>query len=293
MLFVCAALALDPRTVAVIGASGNLGRKVVERLVSDGHTVRCLSRRPGRQPPQPNVQEVPGDVTDVASLEALMTGCCACLAVHGARRSSKLADLWTDAEQDKTHSRWVNLEGVRNIIAAGKATNCTRIVRVTGKGESPWSVFSILINGLGSFAKAYNYEGEALLRASDVDYTIVRPGVMKEQAPSSLALADDGRDLKVAPVSYAAIADLCVDCLDFPNTKRATLCAMTGGDATATTWSPLLSAVQPDRRAFAPSLLKEHKRAVALGGPALLALVAGFLSVVCASFVRLASLLFR
>ncbi|MEM9258035.1 MAG: hypothetical protein AAGA62_00225, partial [Bacteroidota bacterium] len=35
---------------------------------------------------------------------------------------------------------------------------------------------------------------------------------------------------------------------------------------------------------------KEHKRAVALGGPALLALVAGFLSVVCASFVRIKSL---
>ena len=142
MVFLVCALALDP--IAVIGSSGKLGTKVVERLVSDGHTVRCLMRRPG--PPHPNVQHVPGDVTDVASLLALMTGCRACLAVHGARRGSKLADLWTDAEQDKTHSRWVNFEGVRNIIDAGRATNCTRIVRITGKGESPWSIFSILIH---------------------------------------------------------------------------------------------------------------------------------------------------
>jgi hypothetical protein len=45
---------------------------------------------------------------------------------------------------------------------------------LAGKGEDPWSVFSILINGLGSMAKAWNYEGEQLLRAcKDVDYTIV------------------------------------------------------------------------------------------------------------------------
>ena len=51
-------------------------------------------------------------------------------------------------------------------------------MRVTGKGETPWSFFSILINLLGSHAKAWNYEGEQLLRASSLDYTIVRPGVM-------------------------------------------------------------------------------------------------------------------
>ena len=44
------------------------------------------------------------------------------------------------------------------------------------EGETPWSIFSILINLLGSHAKTWNYEGERLLRASDVDYTIVRPG---------------------------------------------------------------------------------------------------------------------
>ena len=54
-----------------------------------------------------------------------------------------------------------------------------RIVRITGRGEAPWSIFSILINGLGSMAKMWNYEGELLLRAcADVDYTIIRPGVM-------------------------------------------------------------------------------------------------------------------
>ena len=68
-------------------------------------------------------------------------------------------------------------------------------------GETPWSVPSIMINALGCMAKAWNYEGERLLRACpDVEYTIIRPGIMNDEtqlAPKALALADDGGDLKV------------------------------------------------------------------------------------------------
>lgn len=57
----------------------------------------------------------------------------------------------------------------------GKHAHQTLSPPHAGKGEDPWSVFSILINGLGSMAKAWNYEGEQLLRScKDVDYTIVR-----------------------------------------------------------------------------------------------------------------------
>ena len=63
---------------------------------------------------------------------------------------------------------------------------------MTGKGEAPWSFFSVLINLLGCHAGgAPNYEGERRLRANeDKAYTIVRPGVMgveTELAPDSLA----------------------------------------------------------------------------------------------------------
>jgi hypothetical protein len=171
-----------------------------------------------------------------------------------------------------------------NLIDAAKASGtCKRIVRITGKGETPWSAPSILINGLGSMAKAYNYEGENRLRASkqDVEYTIIRPGVMgqmDELPPASLALTDDGGDLKVAPIPHAAVADLCVDVLGAPNAACATLTAMTvpSGEG-ADTWAPLLARVAPDRRAFRTDLLAEHKKAVrvgALGGVAFLALAA-------------------
>ena len=213
--------------VAVTGATGKVGRLAVMKLVAGGDTARILLRHtvpgdvprsdPAKPPPAEadktevaaflvglqNVEVVRGDINDKASLDQLLTGCSAVLAVHGARRTRKLSDFWSDATQDPSHAKNVNYYGIQNLIAAARASaTCKRVVRITGKGETPWSIFSILINGLGSMAKAWNYEGEQLLRAAadDIEYTIVRPGVMRgdeaDLAPNSLALADDGADLK-------------------------------------------------------------------------------------------------
>ena len=216
----------------------------VQQLVERGYPVRILLRHDLAASPSsdadaepaavaawlatmPGVLPVKGDVTNRESVDELLRGCSACLALHGARRSRKLSDLWSDPTTDPKHSKNVNYEGIRNLIEAAQASEtCRRLVRITGKGETPWSIFSILINGLGSMAKAWNYEGEQLLRAcKDIDYTIIRPGVMGrvDDVPAdSLALADNGGDLKVSSIAHGAIASLCVECLDHPNAARTT-----------------------------------------------------------------------
>lgn len=127
-------------------------------------------------------------------------------------------------------------------------------------------------------AQAWNFEGERLLRASSVEYTIVRPGVMSPAPvePSSLVVADDGGDLKVSRISYAAIAALCVESLGYTNAARSTLCAMTVAPGEgAESWHELLGKVAPDRRTFAgDELFPKQLLAVRLGGAALVG--AGF-----------------
>lgn len=272
---VCSAVRSEALTVGVVGGGGRLGRRVVDRLLLEGHEVRSLRRSEARSPA--GVTTIVGDVTNLESVIELLQNCSACIAVHGATRS-KLSDLWTpSAEEELTHAKQVNYLGVANLLEAMNVTGCTRIVRVTGRGEKPWSIFSILINGFGSMAKAWNYEGETLLRRSGVDYTIVRPGVMtaaEEVSPSSekrlLLLADNGEDLPVASISYEDVADLCVMSLGFEGTRRATLCAMTTTSATEgkETWQ--IDKVKPDSREFPPTLLREHLKAVRVGIPLLL-----------------------
>ena len=122
---------------------------------------------------------------------------------------------------------------------------------------------------LGNMAKAFNYEGEQLLRKSGVDYTIIRPGVMgKDDIPNNkvLALADNGQDLKVTAVTHAQISDLCCDCLDYSNTAKSTLTAMNVEEGSGEeSYAPLLAKVKSDSREFPSTLLEEHKRAARKG----------------------------
>lgn len=273
--------------VAVIGSTGKLGREAVQQLSRAGIPCKILVRCPisvaapneltGESTKDevaaylgalPEVEVVQGDVTSVSSLKDLFEECTSCLALFGATRRSKLSDIWDKnvADSDPSHAKQVNYQGVANIIEAAKESkSCKRVVRITGDGENPTSFFSVLINMLGSMAKAWNYEGEQLLRAqSDIDYTIIRPGIMSEEGPegSVLALVDDGKALPVAKIRYASVASLCIESLQYSNTARSTLAACTRTEGGEATWEPLLKSVQSDKREFASDMLQQHKNAV-------------------------------
>lgn len=232
----------------------------------------------------PHVHMIEGDATDANSCKQLVKGCDAVLALHGPYMPPIFESLFNlRPESDPKHSRSVNYVAVQNLIDAAKEEpKCKRIVRVTGKGEEPNSFFSVLINMLGNMAKAWNYEGEQLLRTSGLDYTIIRPGVMgKDDIPTDkvLALADNGGDLKVTAVRHSDIASLCVDCLDYPNAAKCTLTAMNvEGSTGEDSYAPLLAKVKSDTRTFPNSLLAEHKKGARIGSAILAAFTAIFAS---------------
>mmetsp|Transcript_194 Transcript_194/g.261 ORF Transcript_194/g.261 Transcript_194/m.261 type:complete len:399 (-) Transcript_194:75-1271(-) len=289
--------------VAVIGTTGRLGRQVILQLNQSGTPCKCLIRKPvdvadtaikpsidkeasGDQVAAylaalPNVELVLGDVTNADSLAELVKDCNAVLALHGAGATGlKSLVPVLNPEDGPRHAKQINYVGVQNIIdACIKSETCKRIVRVTGKGEDPYGIFSILINMLGSMAKAWNYEGEQLLRnCKDVDYTIVRPGIMgPPNVPTGkvLALKDNGGDMNVTAVRYEDIASLCVECIDYDNTKRSTLTAMNVEDGEGEeTYAPLLAKVKADSREFPETLLGEHKKGARLGATVLVAFMA-------------------
>lgn len=294
--------------VAVTGTTGRLGRQAIQILSSKGIETRCLLRHPIDANVVPSIEKdasssqvasyianlphvtmVTGDATDASSCMELVKGCDVILALHGPIRPPPLQSLFCLLpESDPKHSRSVNFLAVQNLIhAARESGTCQRIVRVTGKGEEPTSFFTVLINMLGNMAKAWNYEGEQLLRTNpDIDYTIIRPGVMgNDDIPMEkvLALTDNGQDLPVSAVTHSQIANLCVECLEYPNTARSTLTAMNVKSGTgAESYGPLLAKVQPDSRTFPTSLLKEHKQAARMGAAILVAFVAVCLSGIAA-----------
>ncbi|MFQ5523081.1 MAG: SDR family oxidoreductase [Acidimicrobiia bacterium] len=58
--------------IAVTGASGNVGSRIIGRLAAAGHRVRAISRNPGAQPE--GVEVAPADLTDLAQAIDVLDG---------------------------------------------------------------------------------------------------------------------------------------------------------------------------------------------------------------------------
>ena len=60
--------------IAVIGASGNAGSRIVAELARRGHAITAIARTPEKITPQPGVTANRGDVMDQGSLTRLLAG---------------------------------------------------------------------------------------------------------------------------------------------------------------------------------------------------------------------------
>jgi putative NADH-flavin reductase len=60
--------------VALVGASGNVGSRILKELSDRGHSVTAISRSPERIAQLPNVRAVRGDVREKDELVALLRG---------------------------------------------------------------------------------------------------------------------------------------------------------------------------------------------------------------------------
>lgn len=60
--------------VALVGATGNIGSKLLSELVSRGHGVTAIARSPEKAASSPGVQLKKGDAEDTAGLTKLLAG---------------------------------------------------------------------------------------------------------------------------------------------------------------------------------------------------------------------------
>ncbi|WP_159992657.1 SDR family oxidoreductase [Roseomonas sp. 18066] len=142
----------QPLTILVVGATGSIGRQVVDQALRDGHHVRALVRSPRKASFPPGVEIAEGDLTRPESLAAIVASVDAIIFTHGSS-----GGLRGTAEA-------VDYGGVLHVLEAlgGRSVRValmTTIGVTDRKGAHDWK-----------------RRGERLLRASGLPYTIVRPG---------------------------------------------------------------------------------------------------------------------
>ncbi len=139
--------------LAVTGATGFVGQALLDRAAAAGIAVRALARRPQTQ--RKGVEWIAGDLEDRGALAALLAGAEA--AVHIAGVVNPLDAAGFEAG---------NVTGTLGVIEAALASGVQRLVHV-----SSLSAREPALSAYGA-SKA---RAEKLVRASGLDWTIVRP----------------------------------------------------------------------------------------------------------------------
>lgn len=108
----------------VTGATGFIGRHVVQKLLEEDAIVRVLVRDPARLDPavRDRVQIVQGDVRDAVSVSASVRG------VETVLHLAALACAWT---RDPTEFRTVNVDAVERLLTAMERESVSRFVHIS------------------------------------------------------------------------------------------------------------------------------------------------------------------
>ena len=110
--------------ILVTGASGFVGWHVASLLVEKGYRVRAMVR-PTSQLKELDVERVPGDLRDSASLEKAVVGCAGVFHVAADYR------LWSKHPKDMYLS---NVDGTRNLLEAARRSGVERVVYTSTVG---------------------------------------------------------------------------------------------------------------------------------------------------------------
>jgi uncharacterized protein YbjT (DUF2867 family) len=161
-----------PTSVLVVGASGSIGRHVVEESIREGYPTRALVRDPDKARRLPaEVDIVVGDVTRPETLSAAVAGIDGIVFTLGSDGAGKMG------------AETVDYGGVRNVLIALGAQPA-RIALMTSIGVT---------NRTGAYNRAteahdWKRRSERLVRASGHPYAIVRPGWFDYNQPDDLRL---------------------------------------------------------------------------------------------------------
>jgi uncharacterized protein YbjT (DUF2867 family) len=194
--------------ILVAGGHGQIALRLLKLLADQGHTARGLIRKPEQAADLQAAGAIPviGDLENDESLAGYVKGADAVVFAAGAGPGS-----------GPERKRTVDLGGAIKLADAAIETGVRRYVMVSSIGaQDPASA--------GPSMRAYleaKAEADAYVVASGLDYTIVRPGGLRDDPGTGLVRAT--RELgQRGPVPRDDVAAVLAACLTTPSTIGVT-----------------------------------------------------------------------
>ncbi|MEA5533070.1 SDR family oxidoreductase [Crocosphaera sp. XPORK-15E] len=184
----------------VAGATGETGRRIVQELVKRQIPVKALVRDLdlGKQILPPEAELVVGDVLNPDSLTKAIADCTVLLCATGARPSLNPSGPYQ-----------VDYEGTKNLVNIAKTQGIEQFVLVSSLCVSqffhPLNLFWLVL--------FWKKQAETYLQNSGLNYTIVRPGGLKNQDNSESILMSSEDTLFEGSIPRQKVAQVCVDSL--------------------------------------------------------------------------------
>ncbi len=182
--------------IALFGATGGTGRQILDQAIALGHSVSALVRDPSKLAERAGLTLVVGDVLDRDATGRCIDGADAVICVLGSHGSREPIEAL----------------GTRTILDAMQDTGVRRLIAVTslGVGDSreqiAWAFRLIMDLTLKPIMLAKE-EQERLIKASALDWTIIRPGGLTDGPRTGAYRFGRDRSIKGGRISRADVAE--------------------------------------------------------------------------------------
>jgi len=180
--------------IVVFGATGGTGSQVVRQALAAGHEVTAVIRRSGALAAQQRLQVVVGALDEMDVVENAVRG-----------QDVVISALGTDRKGPTT----VCTDAIGVILKAMRTQHVGRLLVVSAYGAAEThdrSLYSKLLWAMKGDSMRDKETMEALVRGSEVDWTIVRPPALTNGPPTGAYRT--GTDLRIGLRSRISRADL-------------------------------------------------------------------------------------
>lgn len=190
--------------ITIIGASAGVGLETVKRTLERGHKVTTLSRSAMTLPANPNLITLQGSATNKTDLTKAIIGADAVIVTLGTGKSMKPTTLYSDFAKSLVEVEQENSKKIPFIILTG-----------FGAGESgAYNTFIMKLAFRLLLKDVYADKTimEEIISGSTMNWTIVRPGLLKNKPLTERYRAETSlyKGINIGSISRADVADFMV-----------------------------------------------------------------------------------